>query len=150
GFIIVSTGAVFKITSYGSSTSLGVSPSTPFIGFPGTTFSIYYNTDFTTAIVDMALTLNRSSNNTSIGHSALERNWFGNNNTSVGVDSGRFQDASFITSIGVEANSGDQYTGGTVSQSGTTITGVGTNFTPNMVGGLIKYGLESAGNTEWS
>lgn len=95
-----------------------------------------------TAMGYRALALNTAPNNSAFGSGAMYSNKTGSFGTAIGYQSALANETGYYnTSVG--ANSlmlmGGTYSVGTASQSGTTITGVGTTFNADMVGGTIVF-----------
>jgi hypothetical protein len=144
GTIVFSTGEKFLITGYTSATSLSVFPTTPTV-LAGTSFELYYSTQRTSAVGTNACQKNRTTANTAMGYNSLALNQQGTEITSIGYRAMYQQDGSYSVAVGGSANYGSTYDIGTASQSGTTVTGVGTTFTAAMTGGRIVFA-----NNEWA
>jgi len=147
GYIVLNDDYNYRyiIDSIISATSLTVTYTTGPV-LSNVSYKLYYDTYRSTAVGIGACSNSAASRNTAIGYAAMGFGLQAYGTCAIGYSAAGGQaSADRSVSIGMTANygeplysSGNSPIGVTISQSGTTITGVGTNFTPAMKGAIIQ------------
>ena len=112
---------------------------TPYAPTLGDTKGVWYGLDTKANAFDTtSITLGNGASTKDINTIAIGVDSVGLNTSGVAVGANSLADTDSVA-VGASANQGIPYTTGTASQSGGTVTGVGTNFRVDMVNGTIIF-----------